>query len=58
MSDSKLYGAAEAGKKALVSQLIEQGAEVDWRGRNEFTALHEAARCGHTRVVSRILDSG
>ena len=28
--NSKLYDEAKAGDEALVSQLIEQGAEVDW----------------------------
>ena len=29
--DKKLSDAAYAGDKALVSQLIEQGAKVDWK---------------------------
>ena len=40
MSNSKLYDAAYAGDEALVSQLIEQGAEVDCRGQGNTTALH------------------
>ena len=30
--NSKLWDAADAGDEALVSQLKEQGAKVDWRG--------------------------
>ena len=61
MSDnSKLFDAARDGDEALVSQLIEQGAEVDWKWRDEYnyTALHTAARYGHPPVVTRLLDSG
>ena len=62
MSDninSTLWKLAGDGEEALVSQLIEKGAEVDWRdGRYNRTALHEAAWGGHTPVVSRLLDSG
>ena len=58
--DRKLWKAASHGDKALVSQLIEQGAEVDWRhrGQYDYTALHEAAKRGHTPVVTRLLDAG
>ena len=57
--DSKLWYAARRGEEALVSQLIEQGAKVDWRG-GQFnrTALHEAAQADYTPVVTRLLDSG
>ena len=41
-----------------MSQLIEQGAEVDWSGLDNWTALHKAARYGHTPVVTRLLDTG
>ena len=61
MSDninSKLWDAAKAGNEALVSQLIEQGAEVDWRDDNNNTALHYAAKGGDPPVVTHLLDSG
>ena len=61
MSDninSKLWNAAGDGKEALVSQLIEQGAEVDWRDEYGFTALHTAADNGHIPVVNLLLDGG
>ena len=58
MSDRKLFDAAGAGDEALVSQLIKQGAKVDWRGlKYNDTALHRAAIGGHPRVVTRLLDS-
>ena len=57
--DSKLWEAAGAGDEAQVSQLIEQGAEVDWReDDNYWTALHKAASEGHTPVVNRLVDAG
>ena len=48
MSDSKLWEAALFGQEALVSQYIQQGAEVDWRNRDlgDWTALHYAAYGG------------
>ena len=43
--DQKLWNAADAGDEALVSQLIDQGATVDWRDdyNKDRTALHQAA---------------
>ena len=55
MSDRKLFDAAGRGDEALVSQLIELGAEVDYRGGADYTALHHAAT---PRVVTKLLDSG
>ena len=40
-----------------MSQLIEQGAEVDGRDKDNWTALHQAASGDHARVVTRLLDS-
>ena len=37
-SDRKLWVAADRGNEALVNQLIEQGAEVDWRNQYDWTA--------------------
>ena len=57
--NDKLWDAAWRGEGALVSQYIEQGAEVDWKGGVfNNTALHQAARSGHTHVVTRLLDAG
>ena len=56
--NSKLWDAAFAGDEALVSQLIEQGAQVDWKDDKDTSALHRAAFGGQTRVVTRLLDSG
>ena len=55
--DRKLWDAASASDEALMSQLIDQ-ATVDWRDRSDWTALHQAARIGHTPVVTRLLDAG
>ena len=56
--DNKLWVAAGNGDEALVSQCIEQGAEVDWRDEDNSTALHEAAYNGHTSVVIRLICAG
>ena len=56
--NSELYNAAGVGDEALVSQLVGQGAEVDWRDQYNYTALHRAALCGHTPVVTRLIDEG
>ena len=55
--DRKLWDAASASDEALVSRLIDQ-ATVDWRDDYDWTALHQAARIGHTPVVTRLLDAG
>ena len=59
--DIKLWDAARDGDEALVSQLIEQGASVDWSEGgliDQLTALHGAAYRGHTPVVTLLLDAG
>ena len=56
--DSKLRVAAGAGDLAQVSQLIEQGATVDWRNDEYSSALHAAAEGGHTSVADILLDAG
>ena len=56
--DRKLWNAAWRDKEVLVSQLIEEGAKVDWGDNDNWTALHNASRAGHTTLVSRLLDAG
>ena len=47
-----LLNADQAGDKALVIQLIDQGGTVDWSDSGGWTALHQAAIGGHTPVVT------
>ena len=56
--DHMLYHAARQGYEALVSALLNRGATVNWIDGNGFTALHEAAKKGHTPVVTRLKDAG
>ena len=57
--DPRLWDSAEKGYEDLVRKFIEQGAKVDWRDiENNSTALHEAAKGGHTPVVTQLLDAG
>ena len=58
MSDRKLFDAANRGDNAVVSQLTEQEASVDWREEDGDTALHRAAQGGHNPVVTRLLEAG
>ena len=60
MSDinDQLWWAAQRGDEAQVSQLIEQGATVDWKGVADRTAVHAAAENFHNSVVIRLLDAG
>ena len=40
VSDTRLHDAARDGRKDIVSQLIERGARVDARGKDDNTPLH------------------
>ena len=38
--------------------LLDAGSDMAARGLDGMTALHLAARCGHTAVVQRLLEHG
>jgi len=48
--------AAERGKAREVKRLLTAGATLT-RDSNGLTALHKAAKWGHTAVVKQLLDS-
>lgn len=49
--------AAWRGDTPMVSVLLAGGASVDLTDANGYTALHHAAREGHTAIVTRLLDA-
>lgn len=53
-----LHVAAEMGRKALVTVLLEAGAQVNPRIMTGATPLHQAAVYGHTEVVKLLLNAG
>jgi ankyrin repeat protein len=56
--NSDLLEAAEAGDTARVEQLLEQGADVNAKDKDGYTALMLAAFSGHTETVKTLLDAG
>ena len=51
-----LQWAATHGDIYMVEELIKLGADVNWIGRNGFTALHYAASGGYKSIVRTLLD--
>jgi len=58
VSDTRLHDAARDGRKDVVSELIERGARVDARGKDDNTPLHYAASKGHRGVVELLIAKG
>ena len=56
--NTKLWDAARDGDEATVRQCIEAGATVDWRDEDGWTALHQAAKYGHSTVVRLLMNAG
>jgi len=50
--------AAQAGDAATVRQLLDKGANIDFRDDDGNTVLINAAQMGHTEVVKLLLDKG
>jgi ankyrin repeat protein len=55
---SPLHCAAQEGHVAVCRQLVEAGADVDFRGEHQFTPLHSAAQFGRCGVVALLMQRG
>jgi ankyrin repeat protein len=53
-----LLEAAKAGDAAEVEKLLEQGADVNAKGKYGMTALMVAVEGGHTETVKALIDAG
>ena len=57
-SKTALLVAAQKGDDIVTSQLIEHGANVDYRNEGGRAALHLAAQMGHAKVLDVLISSG
>jgi Ankyrin repeats (3 copies)/MYND finger/Ankyrin repeats (many copies) len=55
---SPLHAAAQKGHVAVCRQLLEAGADMEFRGHGQFTPLHLAAQFGHCGVVALLMQRG
>lgn len=53
-----LYAAVEQGSVELVELLLEHGADVHWRTRNDETPAYLAAQNGYVDILKRLADRG
>jgi len=58
LGDTVLIAAAHGGKKAIVSLLLDRGADINIVGEDNGTALAVAAYRGNQAIVSLLLDRG
>ena len=56
--DPPLHVASGKGKVDIVKLLINHGANIDRKARNNVTALHVAAQAGHVEIVGLLLQKG
>ena len=57
-NDAPLHYAAFKGKGDVVKMLLDQGADVDARGKFGRTALHDACREGHVSCIHELIAGG
>ena len=57
-SDKALFAAAYDGDIAAVKRAIAAGANVNAKGKDNWTPLHDAARNGHKEVVELLVLRG
>ena len=55
---SPLFAAARKGSVAVCRQLLEAGADTEFRGQHQFTPLHAAAQFGHCGVAALLMQRG
>ena len=55
---SPLFAAAQKGHVAVCRQLLEAGADLEFRGQHQFTPLHFAAEQGHIGVAALLMQRG
>jgi uncharacterized protein len=55
---SSLHVAAQEGRVAVCRQLLEAGADIEFRGEHQSTALHYAARFGKVGVTALLMQRG
>lgn len=52
-----LHVACKWGKMAMVSLLLDKGANIEAKTRDGLTPLHCAARSGHDQVVDLLIEN-
>jgi Ankyrin repeats (3 copies)/MYND finger len=55
---SPLHAAAQNGHVAVCRQLLEAGADLEFRGELQSTPLHFAAQCGKVGVIALLMQRG
>uniref|UniRef100_A0A8C8FXX2 Ankyrin 1, erythrocytic a n=1 Tax=Oncorhynchus tshawytscha TaxID=74940 RepID=A0A8C8FXX2_ONCTS len=53
-----LHIASRRGNVIMVRLLLDRGAQIDAKTKDELTPLHCAARNGHVRIIEILLDQG
>ncbi len=56
--NKRLWEAAERGDMQGINRTLQAGAEVNAPGPGLWTALHFAARYGHTNSVNQLISAG
>lgn len=56
--NSAYFAGIKKGSRLIVERLLERGADVDFRGKNGYTALIQAARDGRSHLVKILLPLG